>query len=61
MDSATAVLSTASLQFGTERDMVVAVETQLFLKGEGEELRGFCLLLPDAASLQVILRAVKLL
>jgi chemotaxis protein CheC len=55
----TAVLNTAYLQFGTERDMVVAVETQFFLQGQGEEVRGFFLLLPDAASLQVILRAVR--
>ncbi len=61
IDMSTAVLNTAYLQFGTERDMVVAVETQFFLQGEGEELRGFFLLLPDAASLQVILRAVRLL
>jgi chemotaxis protein CheC len=61
IDMSTAVLNTAYLQFGTERDMVVAVETQFFLQGEGEELRGFFLLLPDAASLQVILRAVRAL
>jgi chemotaxis protein CheC len=59
VDMSTAVLNTAYLQFGTERDMVVAVETQFFLQGHGEELRGFFLLLPDAASLQVILRAVR--
>ena len=61
IDMSTAVQTTAYLQFGTERDMVVAVETQFFLQGEGEELRGFFLLLPDAASLQVILRAVRAL
>ena len=61
IDMSTAVLNTAYLQFGTERDMVVAVETQFYLQGEGQELRGFFLLLPDAASLQVILRAVKVL
>jgi chemotaxis protein CheC len=61
IDMSTAVLNTAYLQFGTERDMVVAVETQFFLQGEGEELRGFFLLLPDAASRQVILRAVRAL
>jgi chemotaxis protein CheC len=59
VDMSTAVLNTAYLQFGTERDMVVAVETQFFLQGQGEVLRGFFLLLPDAASLQVILRAVR--
>jgi len=61
IDMSTAVLNTAYLQFGTDRDMVVAVETQFYLQGEGEHLRGFFLLLPDAASLQVILRAVRLL
>jgi len=61
VDMSTAVLNTAYLQFGTERDMVVAVETQFFLQGQGEEVRGFFLLLPDAASLQVILRAVRVL
>jgi chemotaxis protein CheC len=59
VDMSTAVLNTAYLQFGTERDMVVSVETQFFLQGSGEELRGFFLLLPDAASLQVLLRAVR--
>lgn len=59
VDMSTAVLNTAYLQFGTERDMVVAVETQFFLQGQGEEVRGIFLLLPDAASLQVILRAVR--
>ena len=34
---------------------------QFFLQDEGEELRGFFLLLPDAASLQAILRAVRVL
>jgi chemotaxis protein CheC len=59
VDMSTAVLNTAYLQFGTARDVVVSVETQFFLQGSGEELRGFFLLLPDAASLQVLLRAVR--
>jgi chemotaxis protein CheC len=54
-----AVLNTAYLQFGTERDMVFAVETQFYFQGQKDKLRGFFLLLPDVASLQVLLRAVR--
>jgi chemotaxis protein CheC len=62
VDMSTAVLNTAYLQFGTERDMVFAVETQFYFQGveDREHLRGFFLLLPDLSSLQVILRAVRI-
>ena len=59
VDMSAAVLTTAYLQFGTDRDCVFAVETQFFLQEANERLRGFFLLLPDLASLQVILRAVR--
>jgi chemotaxis protein CheC len=59
IDMSSAVLTTAYLQFGAERDYVFAVETQFFLSDEGEVLRGFFLLLPDLDSLQAILRAVR--
>ncbi|MGH7718867.1 MAG: chemotaxis protein CheC [Gemmatimonadaceae bacterium] len=59
VDMSGAVLTTAYLQFGTERDCVFAVETQFYLQEADERLRGFFLLLPDLASLQVILRAVR--
>jgi chemotaxis protein CheC len=39
--------------------VVFAVETQFYLQDLGERLRGFFLLLPDLASLQVMLRAVR--
>jgi chemotaxis protein CheC len=59
VDMSAAVLTTAYLQFGGDKDMVFAVETQFFFQGTDERLRGFFLLLPDVASLQTLLRAVR--
>ena len=59
VDMSSAVLTTAYLQFGTDRDYVFCVESEFFMKDLNEHLRGFFLLLPDAASLQAILRAVR--
>src|ERR671938_1406324 len=61
VDMSAAVLTTAHLQFGTDRDTVFAVETQFYLKGTQEVLRGFFLLLPDVTSLQVLLRAIRVI
>jgi chemotaxis protein CheC len=55
----TAVLTTAYLQFGSDKDYVFCVESEFYMKDIGEHLRGFFLLLPDMASLQAILRAIK--
>lgn len=60
IDSAAAVLTSAYLNFGSDRDYVFCVETQ-FVFGIGhEELRGHFLLVPDFSSLRAILQAVKL-
>ncbi|HKT09185.1 MAG TPA: chemotaxis protein CheC [Gemmatimonadaceae bacterium] len=59
VDMSAAVLTTAYLQFGAERDMVFAIETQFYFQGQNDRLRGFFLLLPDVASLQTLLRAVR--
>ncbi len=60
IDMSAAILTTTHLQFGSDKDQVVSVETEFMLKDAGEQLRGFFLLLPDAASLQAILRAVRM-
>ena len=60
IDMSTAVLTTAYLQFGKERDYVFCVESVFLMTEVGEKLHGFFLLLPDPASLQAILRAVRL-
>ena len=59
VDMSNAVLTTAYLQFGSERDLVFCIETQFYMNEMQEFLRGFFLLLPDVASLQAILRAVR--
>ena len=59
VDMSTAVLTTAYLQFGSDRDYVFCVESEFYLQDIGERLRGFFLLLPDYASLQAILKAVR--
>jgi chemotaxis protein CheC len=59
IDMSDAVLTTAYLQFGSDRDYVFCVESEFFLQDIGERLRGFFLLLPDYASLQAILKAVR--
>jgi chemotaxis protein CheC len=60
IDMSSAILTTAYLQFGTDRDHVFYVESEFFLQEQNEHLRGFFLLLPDLASLHAILRAVRL-
>lgn len=59
VDMSAAVLTSAYLEFGAERDVVFAVETQFFLQDAGERLRGFFLLLPDHSSLDTLLRAMR--
>ncbi len=60
VDMSAAILTTAYLQFGTDRDTVFAVETQFYME-EQKELRGFFLLLPDPPSLHAMLRAVRVI
>ena len=59
IDMSTAVLTTAYLQFGGDKDYVFCVESEFMMNDTAERLRGFFLLLPDAASLQAILKAVR--
>ena len=59
VDMSDAVLTTAYLQFGTDRDYVFCVESEFYMIDSGERLRGFFLLLPDIASLHAILRATR--
>ena len=60
IDMSAAVLTTAYLQFGSDRDYVFCVESEFYMKDVDEHLRGFFLLLPDMASLQVILKAMRM-
>lgn len=60
VDMASAVLSSAFLQFGDGRDVVFCVESEFQMRDDGEVLRGYFLLLPDTGSLQKILQAINL-
>jgi chemotaxis protein CheC len=59
VDTSAAVLTHTYTQFGADRDRVFCVESEFQLNDVDERLRGFFLLLPDPASLTVMLRAVN--
>jgi chemotaxis protein CheC len=60
IDMSAAVLTTTYLQWAPEREYVISVESEFLLTDTDERLRGFFLLLPDPASLQAILRAIRM-
>lgn len=59
LDQSTAVLTAKHLQFASNAELVFCVESEFLMKEIDERLRGFFLLLPDRASLDTILRAVR--
>lgn len=58
IDMVGAIMTTSFLNFGEAQDYVLCVNTGLIM-GE-ERIRGHFLLIPDAASLQIMLREMKL-
>ena len=54
-----AVLTTAQLNFGHERDYAFCVETTFKVEGAPDTLGGHFLLLPDVASLRAIFDAIR--
>jgi chemotaxis protein CheC len=60
VDLSAAVLSSAFAQFAHDPDCIVCVETEFTLLDRADTLRGFFLLLPEPASLQSMLRALRL-
>ena len=60
IDMSTAVLTSAIGEFAPDPDAVLCVESEFQLLEMQQTLRGFFLLLPDPASLQVMLRALRL-
>jgi chemotaxis protein CheC len=59
VDLSAAVLTTAYLNFGHDRDFVFCVDTSFRVEGS-EPLRGHFLLLPDMPSLRAIFDAIRL-
>jgi chemotaxis protein CheC len=60
IDLSGAVLTTAQLNFGHDRDYAFCVETSFRIEGANEPLGGHFLLLPDLASLRSIFDAIRL-
>ena len=60
IDMSAAVLTSAFGEFATDADSILCVESEFILMDINQSLRGFFLLLPDTASLQVMLRALRL-
>ncbi len=59
IDLAGAVLTTAYLNFGHDRDFVLCVETDFEFQDVAQTLTGQFLLLPDLASLKAIFDAIR--
>jgi chemotaxis protein CheC len=60
IDLSGAVLTTAQLNFGNDRDYAFCVETSFRVEGAAEPLGGHFLLLPDLSSLRAIFDAIRL-
>jgi chemotaxis protein CheC len=60
IDLSGAVLTSAHLNFGHDRDYAFCVETSFRVEGASEPLGGHFLLLPDMASLRSIFDAIRL-
>lgn len=60
LDMAGAILSTAYINFGDEKDQVICIETSLRFVQEPTSLRGYFLLIPDEEALEIILKAINL-
>jgi chemotaxis protein CheC len=58
IDMAGAIMTTTFVNFGDERDYVLSVSTRMSLGDE--QVQAYFLMIPDEASLQVILRQAKL-
>lgn len=61
VDMVGAVLSNVVLEFGHEKDFVFCVETEFDFGDKNRALSTYFLLLPDAASLEIILRKLNLI
>jgi chemotaxis protein CheC len=60
IDLSGAVLTSAQLNFGHDREYAFCVETSFRVEGSGDPLGGHFLLLPDVSSLRSIFDAIRL-
>jgi chemotaxis protein CheC len=59
IDHSSAVVTTAQLSFGRDKDVAFCVETNFHFQEADRTLRGHFLLLPDLASLKTIFDAIR--
>ncbi len=59
IDVSAAIVTTAHLSFGHDRDYVFCVETDFHFEEADRSLKGHFLLLPDMASLKAMLNVIK--
>lgn len=60
VDLAGAILSSTYLNFGKDRDFVICLDTRFHFTETGTTLVGHFMMIPDAASLSIILKAIRL-
>lgn len=60
IDLCAAILSTTYLNFGRDRDRVIILDTHFRFEPGDEQMSGHFVLLPDASSLRVILKTIRL-
>lgn len=60
VDLAGAILSSAYLNFSQDREYVICLDTRFRFTETGSTLVGHFMMLPDAASLAIILKAIRL-
>lgn len=60
VDMCSAIMSTAYLNFGQDRDRVIILNTRFHFDAGQPAMSGHFVLLPDPASLNVILKACRL-
>lgn len=60
LDLAAAVLTSTTASVGERSDHIICIDTVFSMNGSDDSLRGHFLLLPDPASLRIILQAIHL-
>jgi chemotaxis protein CheC len=61
VDMVGAVLSSVVLEFGSEKDTIICLETQFAFSDDSRTMQAYFLLLPDLASLKIIFKKLNLL
>ena len=61
VDMVGAVLSSVVLEFGSEKDTIICLETEFSFSSDSRSLKAYFLLLPDVASLRIIFKKLNLL